>query len=427
MILILAGGVLVLKRVFPLDEGSNQRFRIAALIGAVLFALHGLVDVAGHRVGSALAGVFLLGLALRRPLPLRASGVLTNAFRILGLLLLATGSAWVFAAYREAPLPGGMGADLAKRRATAAHVGRNANETIAEANRGLEWAPLDWQLYFLRALGSVGAGRSRAETLADFRRARFLEPNSMEVPFQEGIAWLTRQPVLTITAWRDALRRAGPAERPELYARMLRASRADPAADRMIKEFAATQPELLLVFLDGAPRSDFAAAIGRLLLHDPTLASFSAEQIGQLFALWDRYGDSAQLIELMEAQPALLRIGWRAAAQAYARRQDFRNAYAVTRKFGEPSVFPQKISGLTPEQLQKEIFANRDSFAAGYTLFDEQMRRGDIDGALITVRHFSEARDCPPYFHFLEAEAWAAKENWERAWTARQKLDAAKP
>jgi hypothetical protein len=69
VILILVGGVLVVKRVFPLDEGSNQRFRIAALIGAVLFALHGIIDVAGHRVGSALAGVFLLGLAIRRPLP----------------------------------------------------------------------------------------------------------------------------------------------------------------------------------------------------------------------------------------------------------------------------------------------------------------------------------------------------------------------
>jgi hypothetical protein len=28
--------------------------------------------------------------------------------------------------------------------------------------------------------------------------------------------------------------------------------------------------------------------------------------------------------------------------------------------------------------------------------------------------------DAPAYFHFLEAEAWAAKKNWERAWQSWQ-------
>jgi hypothetical protein len=56
----------------------------------------------------------------------------------------------------------------------------------------------------------------------------------------------------------------------------------------------------------------------------------------------------------------------------------------------------------------------------GYALYREEVQRGLIDDALLTARHFSERRNSPAYFHFLEAQCWAAKENWERAWSAWQ-------
>jgi O-antigen ligase len=61
LLLIVLGAVLLIRRVAPLQVGTNQRFRLAALIGAVMFALHGLIDVSGHRVGTAYSAMFLLG------------------------------------------------------------------------------------------------------------------------------------------------------------------------------------------------------------------------------------------------------------------------------------------------------------------------------------------------------------------------------
>ena len=424
VILILVGGALAIRRVFPLDEGSNQRFRIAALIGAVLFGLHGIVDVAGHRVGSAMAGVFLLGLAIRRPLPLRASAMLTLTFRALGIGLLLVGAAWVTAAYREAPLPGGIGADLAKRRATAANVGRNFDETIAEANRGLAWAPLDWQLYFLRALGEAGAKRNR-EALEDFRRARFLEPNSFEVPYQEGLAWITAHPMLAMTAWREALRRAD-AERPVLYSRMLSAaSQLNPRVNQMLEQFGGTQPDLALMYLERANRQDFASALARFLEHDPALQSMTAAQRNQLFALWSEKGDLEHLASLVNSYPQLLAEAWRGVAKFHASRGDSRAAYELAKQFTPAPKLPEPTRGSSIEQLQKALFATPNNYGVGFTLYTEQMRAGNVDDALITVRRFTESADCPPYFHFLEAEAWAAKQNFERAWVARQKFGAA--
>ncbi|MEP6699260.1 MAG: hypothetical protein ABJB09_05970 [Verrucomicrobiota bacterium] len=44
------------------------------------------------------------------------------------------------------------------------------------------------------------------------------------------------------------------------------------------------------------------------------------------------------------------------------------------------------------------------------------------DDALMIARHFTEHAGAPRYFYFLEAESWAAKGNWERAWEAWDKF-----
>ncbi|MEY2559573.1 MAG: hypothetical protein QOE34_2998, partial [Verrucomicrobiota bacterium] len=236
IILAIAGIAFLIWRVFPLQEGTNQRFRLAALIAAALFILHGVVDVSGHRIGTAFVGIFLLGMALRRPAELRPSSLAPVVFRLIGFLLFAAGIAWVVATRYEMPLPGAIGAEIEMRQASIANRGRNFEETIQRTTRALEWTPLKWQVYFSRALGKVGARRPPADALDDFRRARFLEPNAYEVPFEEGSAWLASQPALALTAWREALRRGG-VEKLEKYGHMLSlAAQYNPAAYRGLEE-----------------------------------------------------------------------------------------------------------------------------------------------------------------------------------------------
>jgi hypothetical protein len=79
---------------------------------------------------------------------------------------------------------------------------------------------------------------------------------------------------------------------------------------------------------------------------------------------------------------------------------------------------PRLSGGGSLEELQNRYYANPDNYAAGYALYREQMARGRLDDALNTARHFTERPKAPAYFHVLEAQGWAAKENWERAWKA---------
>ena len=414
----IAGLAILVWRAFPLQEGTNQRFRVAVLIAAVLFVFHGLVDVSGHRVGTAFSGIFLLGMALRRPAQLHHSFWAPPVFRLVGILLLTLGIAWLVATRYEMPLPGAVGVENEMRKASAASQGRNFGETIRRTTRALEWAPLKWQLYFSRALGKVGAKRPPADALDDFRRARFLEPNAYEVPYEEGIVWLASEPSLAIAAWQESLRRVG-VQKVEMYGHMLTlASQYSPTVRRGLEEIGLVQHDLALVYLQGAAGAGFMTALHRFLEHDPNLQTFSGEEKIRFFSLWADRGDLNELARAVETHPDWMSHAWRAVAKYHSSRNDYRTAFEVVRRFGGTPPLPDAATDSSIDQLRQALHAMPDNYGVGYQLYREQMREGKIDEALMTARHFTDLANCPPYFHFLEAEAWAAKESWERAWQA---------
>jgi O-antigen ligase len=419
VVLALAGAALLLRHVFPLQEGTNQRFRLAALIGAIIFAVHGLVDVSGHRVGTAYAGIFLLGLCLHRPFRFQASRVAPVFFRLLGLALLASGLSWTVAAQNKALLPGSVGVSNVKQLAPPAIRGRSFSEAISLTTQALHWAPLDWELYFSRALGEIGA-KQPEKALDDFRRARYLEPNTYEVPLAEGSAWLASQPVYAATAWREALRRTKTGQqRLEVYGGMLnQAAMRSPEVGHILQEVGLSEHDLVLAYLSRVSGKLFTQELERFLKNDLDLHTLTETEKLALFTLWSERGDLEDLARQVQQHRDWIQYAWLGLAKYSASKNDFRAAYELTQRFGEPVAMPRISGEGSLEELQNRYYANADNYAAGYALYREQIKRGRIDDALLTARHFSERPKAPAYFHYLEAQAWVEKQNWERAWAA---------
>ena len=417
--LVSIGAALLLRRVAPLQEGTNQRFRLAALIAALLFAIHGLVDVSAHRFGTALSGIFLLGLSLHRPLSFKPSRWVPLVFRGIGLGLLIAGVCWAVASRGGQLMPGSVGVSNAKKLAAFANRGRNFADTIAIATRALGWAPLDWQLYFQRRLGEIGA-KEPGKALDDFRRARFLEPNAYEVPLAEGNLWLSSHPLQAVTAWREALRRAAPQQRGEVYSNMLSnaSQQLNPEVSRILEQVGLNQHDLALAFLGRVSGPPFHHAVAELLRRDPNLQMFNEQEKLALFSLWSERGDLDRLAQTVEQHPEWIEFAWLGMARHHAGKNDFRTAYELTQRYGEPVALPRAAGDLAFEELQKRYYATPDNYAVGYALYRAQKQRDLVDDALVTARHFSERPNSPVYFRFLEAECWAEKQNWERAWNA---------
>ena len=424
VVLTILGIALLVSRVFPLREGTNQGYRLAALIAALLFAIHGIIDVSGHQVGTAFVAVFLLGFSQRRPLSLKTSQWMPILFRFVGLVLLVAGLSLVVAARGEKLLPGSVGVSSAKQLSAVADTEGNFSETVALTTRALRWAPLDWQLYSARAIAEVEL-KQTTNAVDDFRRARFLEPIAYEVALAEGNAWLPSRPVLAVTAWREALRRAG-ALRPEVYASMLSdASLRSPEVSAILEAIGLSDHDLALPYLNRVSDASFNRALAQLLRNDPNLQSFSETEKLALFAFWSERGDPEEISRAIEQHPDWLRYAWLGMAKYKASKNDFRAAYELTQRYGEPVALPRVATNFSLQDLEKRFHAAPDNYGVGYELYRAQMQNGRVDDALLTARHFSERPNSPAYFHFLEAQCWAGKQNWERAWNARQAFQAA--
>jgi hypothetical protein len=424
VVLTVLGFGLLISRVFPLRTGTNQRYRLAALIAAILFAIRGILDVSGHQVGTAFAAMFLLGLALHRPLPLKMSRWVPMLFRFIGLGLLAAGLSFVVAASGQKLLPGSVGVSSAKQLLAAADARRNFGETIALTARALRWAPLDWQLYLARAIAEVQLQQTTS-AIDDFRRARFLEPIAYEVPLAEGNTWLPYRPDLAITAWREALRRAGPM-RPQVYSNMLSdASLKNPEVRSTLEAIGLGEHDLVLPFLNRVSDASFDRVLGQLLKKDPNLQSFTETEKLALFALWSERSDPEEISPLVDQHPDWLRYAWAGIAKYKAGKREFQAAYELTKRYGEPVALPPVAANQSLQDLQTRFHDASYNHRIGYELYRAQMQNGRLDDALATARHFSERPNSPAYFHFLEAQCWAEKQDWERAWNAWKEFQAA--
>jgi O-antigen ligase len=423
VLLTFLGIVLLVSRVFPLRQGTNERYRLAALIAALLFAIRGIVDVSGHQVGTAFAAIFLLGLALHRPLSLKANRWVPILFRFVGVGLFAAGLLWVMAARGQKLLPGSVGVSSGKRLSVVADRERNFDETIALTTRALQWAPLDWQLYLARAIAEVEVKQERS-AVDDFR-VLFLEPVAYEVPLAEGNAWLPHRPVLAVTAWREALRRAGRL-RPQVYASMLSdASLKNSEGSSFLEAIALSDHVLVLPYLNRVSDAAFNRVLAQLLRNDPNLQSFSETEKLALFALWCERGDLEEISRVVEQHPEWLRYAWVGIAKYKADKKDFRGAYELIERYGEPVALPRVAANRSLQDLQKLLHDGPYNSGIGYELYRAQMQNGRVDDALLIARHFSEWPNAPPYFHFLEAQCWAQKQHWEHAWNAWQEFQAA--
>jgi tetratricopeptide (TPR) repeat protein len=203
--------------------------------------LHSTFDVPGHRLGSALLALFVIVLARRDPEPSADSSWIAGISRTVGLVALG-------AAIGLARTPPDA------RQADALLQAGHFAEAGEAADRALARAPLDWAAYFTRA-GSRACRGQILEALADFRRARRLEPGNASLPLAEGQFWLPTAPPLALAAWREAMRRTRSAEDQEIYGIMLSAA-PDAAFREQLLALAEGRPPLMLQWFRVVPPAE---------------------------------------------------------------------------------------------------------------------------------------------------------------------------
>lgn len=415
-----------IRKTLPFEPGTSRLLRIAAMICGCAFALHGFLDVSGHRLGSVFPALFLAGTAVHPVARFEPSRVVTFVFRLIGLVLVGVGIWWFASIAGARTWPTSVELDRLTGQVQTAIDKSDFAGARQLASQGLRIAPLDWPLYYKRGTAEAALFFSKTKAKQDFATARFLLPHWPELCFQEGKIWLAvGEPDFAFEAWAEALRRS-PEKASGLYMQMFNMIKADVNMLDRWRDLARADKNLVILFLENAGRLEFSLELERLLAEDrqqtgprkhSDLRSFSPAQLRALFSAWLEKGDKAELIEILQQNPEWQKIGWRELARAYADREEFKLGCETVRAFSTIEL-PQPHPLKPLEKARARFLLNRTDIDAGLDVYYAQLHQGDIDNAIVTIRELAAIPNGPKYLSYLEAQSWIEKQDWRRAWQA---------
>ena len=406
-----------IKRCRPFETGTFRILRIAAMICVCGFAVHGLLDVSGHRIGALWPALFLASTAIYPDRNFVPSVWLPRIFRIIGLSLVAIGTWWFVSICGVRTAPTTATLQRLESQIEAALARRDFPAVAEPATEALHIEPLDWALYFQRGAADAALHHSHAGAVRDFAVARYLLPYWPELCLQEGGVWLGVGEVdLAFDAWREALRRSSE-KAPDIYARIYEFIKTDSELRDRWRELGRENKNCLLVFFRSAGPVEFAVELERLLAQDPGLNSLDEKQKAALFSVWYQTGDKLALAQALREKPDWEKIGWRRLAQVYADYQDYRQAYETgARHITRPSM-PEQDPKESVESLALRFKAGGNP-QDGLILALAQANRGQLDEALAVLNVLSSDPRAPRSVYFLESDLWARKGEWQKAWQA---------
>jgi tetratricopeptide (TPR) repeat protein len=420
-LLAMAGlGVWMGARVWEgLARRRDRPLQLALCVACTGMLAHSFVDVPGHRLGTVMPALLLLGLAIEAEEEKQwAAWTLRGA----GVVVLALGAGAMGALAFRNPAPVVDGVEVLTDRALredAAGRGEQGEVTLGQA---LAWEPLDWRLYLTRARMEGSHGELTA-ALGDFRRARFLEPNYTGLPYDEGIYWLNVAPSFAIEPWEDALRRTARELRPEWYQNML--SHAYPNHPELHSELlalAGADHAMQLVYLGWATPAEFESEIAEMLHENPSLRGFTPAELKRLFPIWMSKGDASQLASLMERRTEWLAAGYRALAEYDVSKGNLADAVGLMERYLPQPPTPPKAPTpmMSHAEAARRFEEDNGDLAAGMVLYNEAMAAGREDDALETLRRLSATNPagCPGYVHYLEGQLLVKQQKLPEAWKA---------
>jgi O-antigen ligase/tetratricopeptide (TPR) repeat protein len=396
-------------------ERRERRARLTAGLAVLVSLGHGIVDVPNHNLMHALLVALLASMALH-PQGLKTSRgtSLQLPFRIGGVALIAASALW-FATGLGYPTPMGDSVwqrDLAKAKTL---LKQGEVKTAAQVvNQVIDAAPLSWEAYFVRAETSLKLGKPSSAALADFARARAMEPNVAHLCMVEAQLWLRYDPPMAVPAWREALRREQ-SEETTRYATMLQAIQLHPELRPAVRGLA-TRARLLLAYLWTTRDEEFQATLQELISQFPQLEGMSSHERYSLFHLWRQKGDRTAMVTALQANTGWLQDGWPVLAQELAAQDRPKEAYELAQKFIVTSMTLSHDPGAKLEQLEREFLFFPSDPQRGFRLYVAQREAKQYDAAIRTLTKMAAQPTTPRHVNFELGKVYALKGDYANAW-----------
>jgi tetratricopeptide (TPR) repeat protein len=409
------------RRTHSKADSLHLRLRLAALIGLALALLHGFVDVPLHNAGIVFLILLLASLTIAPDrLALIHHPVQSNiqrlGFRLAGLAILGLGVLLTLTALGHPLYPGRMRLDAERALIQPLVKDGHYQDALVRITRQIERSPLQWDLHYQSATLRLALRQPNADALADFNRARALEPNNLDVCYQEGLVWLRYEPSLAILPWRELFLRSN--ARSHFYQQMFAQAQPFPEVLQDLRRLAQTPPMILTAIAYTPAGDEWQALLNRLLDTDPSLQQLKDTERQQLFQLWQQRGDRGLLVKTLEGQLDWQSDAWQILAEEYAQAALFDKAWAIQKRFGFSETHLANTSALKQNlsQLERQHLLHPTDIRRGVDLFYALKAAKRQPEALRLLEKLIALPDSPLYLRQELAVIHANNRDFRRAY-----------
>ena len=260
--------------------------RMIALVSVAVFATFSLIEVNGHRLGTAMLALMLLGLLPSSGGERILSRMLPWISRLVGFCLVVFSVLWVGASERGWVWKSEVCMNRSLMRPLEWMSGRSTSEIHMEADAMVRHLPLVWTTHNQHGIMSVHVLGDHAAGLSSFSRARYLNPRSSMVAFLHGTYWAGLDMDKMINSWIDAIRMSGDDTRPQLFHRIMNAAPKDELGS--LRVISVLYPELSFDYLWrlSSVQGLYERELERVLASNPELIGFTPKQRESLLINW---------------------------------------------------------------------------------------------------------------------------------------------
>ena len=388
--------------------------RAAGLACALMLTFNAFYEVSAHRIGSLFPAIMLASLAL----PAASGGTLGAGWRwgarMLGGILLAVGLLWSASFFGLNLLPAVQGTGAINEAAGRAESDGKKDEAVALWRKAAHLRPLDWGGHWTLANFYLANGQHDA-AWNEFRAANAVIPYFTWMIDKEGTFWIPINPARAAYAWNQALRRALPGKRAEMYAYYLRQAKDTPALRSLLLRLYPDNPEFEFIRIRYAGE----AGVSRLprLLETTNDLSYAPDSMVEPVMRYMLERNQTEWLDNVAMQNVRLkRLGWRVLAERASRQNRPSDALDLHFQYGPRPALPAPISRSDLRSVERAAALAPMDIATAVAYYQSLENARRYDDAFWQLRRIMKLPKAPAYIWYLAARTANERGLHDEAW-----------
>lgn len=420
LFLVFAAIVFLLVRLDFKDVRKSKGVRLAGFLAIFMFLLASLIEVSGHRLGTAMMALMIYGLIQPEDAKFHRIKGLKWVSRSVGVLLVVMALSWAYLMVSKVPLVSSQVFAFSEKSLPEIYETYDPESLDHTIDRWLQRYPMVAGLHNLKGISAITSGNLE-RAVEGFDSAHALNPVWWKPYINHGIYIHSMDFDTALRYWRTGLSLAGN-QNVEAFEFIIGRIPSKRIVD--LRDLAYGDRDLQFCFLSRLRNmpAEYSKEMGLELAINPELNGFSSEQKEALLWRFSQINGPAMLRRLLDRYPSLGTENWSIRSLLRAGEGMYKDAARLAvMNYPEPQMIDLSKNRTQTAIRTEYLLASKDPLKV-IALVQKQKQDGDYEEAMVTLEVSRGKGVSHPYLEYQRALVNFHLGRYEESWDIFERI-----